>query len=99
MTNTGSITTLLFAIVALALVLALAWLILKGLAAMGQRGSSGTPMKIKATLPLGSRERMIVVEYKNHDYLVGVSSGNVSLIDKHEISQTVSVKSPTSSEH
>ena len=83
MTGTGSITTLIFAIVALALVLALAWLVLKGLAAMGQRSTSRAPMRIKATLPLGSRERLLVVEYNGMEYFLGVSSSNICLIDKH----------------
>lgn len=79
----SSITTLLFAVVALAVVLALAWLLLKGLAALGQRGSANAPMRIKATLPLGSRERLIVVEYRDNDYLLGVSSGTITKIDRH----------------
>jgi flagellar biosynthetic protein FliO len=83
MTDTGSITTLLFAIVALAVVLALAWLLLKGLASLNQRSTSRAPMRIKATLPLGSRERLLIVEYRDTDYFLGVSSGNVSFIDKH----------------
>lgn len=83
MNNASSITTLLFAVVALTVVLALAWLLLKGLAALGQRGSANSPMRIKATLPLGSRERLMVVEYKDNDYLLGVSSGNITKIDQH----------------
>ena len=82
MIDTGSITTLLFAFIALAVVLALAWLLLKGLAALGQRSSASSPMRIKATMPLGSRERLIVLEYSGNEYLVGVASGGISLIDK-----------------
>lgn len=82
MNSSNSLTTLLFSVVALALVLALAWLLLKGLAALGKSRSAGSPMKIKATMPLGTRERVVVMEYRGSDYLLGVGSGAVSLIDK-----------------
>lgn len=83
MTSSSSTITLLFAVFALALVLALAWLLLKGLAALGQRAGKHSPIEVKSTLPLGSRERLVVVEYRGADYLLGVASGHISLIDKH----------------
>lgn len=88
MNTASSITTLLFAVVALAVVLALAWLLLKGLAALGQRGSTNSPMRIKATLPLGNRERLMVVEYKGNAYLLGVTSGGITKIDCHAVTPT-----------
>lgn len=95
MMNDGSpLTSLLFAVVALAVVLALAWLLLKGLAALGQRSSANSPMRIKATLPLGSRERLVVMEYRGNDYLLGVSSGNISKIDSHTVIESTHQKTP-----
>lgn len=79
----SSLLTVLFAVLALAVTLALAWLLLKGLASLGRRSAQGRDLRIKATLPVGSRERLMVVEYRGADYLLGVTPGGLSLIDKH----------------
>lgn len=93
MTDASSLISLLFAVLALAVVLALAWLILKGLASLNQRRSLHSPIRIKATLPLGNRERLMVVEYRDNDYLLGVASGSITKIDKHESSEPTDILS------
>ncbi|MBX2825491.1 MAG: flagellar biosynthetic protein FliO [Gammaproteobacteria bacterium] len=69
-------------ILALALVLVLAWLILKALASSGMAKTRSGRVRITETLPLGTRERLVIVEHDGHEYLLGVSSASVNLLEK-----------------
>ena len=73
---------LLMTVLALALVLALAWIILRAVAAAGLGKSRGGRLRVLESLPLGPRERLVLVRHDDHEYLVGVSAGNVSLLEK-----------------
>jgi len=75
-------------IAALALVLALAWLLLKMLAAGGVAKSRSGRLRIRDTIALGTRERLVVVEHDNHEYLIGVASGAVTLLEKKPVAST-----------
>ena len=69
---------------ALALVLALAWLALRALKKFqnrSQRSSGGNPMQVLRSVGLGPRERLVTVRYRDREYLLGVATGGVSLID------------------
>ncbi len=75
---------------ALVLVLALAWLALRALKQFqnrsqrgsgGDRGNRGTAMEVLGSVGLGPRERLVTVRYRDREYLLGVASGGVSLID------------------
>jgi flagellar protein FliO/FliZ len=74
---------------ALALVLALAWIALRVL--RGRLGSSGTArlpgapasgeaLRFVRALPVGSKERVVLVEHRGERWLLGVAAGGISTI-------------------
>jgi|GEM_PF-1249540 len=75
---------LLFTVLALAFVLVLAWLFLVALKRFtgGRAASRNTPLHIVQALPLGGRERLLVVRYGTQEYLLGVTTHSVHTIDK-----------------
>ena len=75
---------LLVTLVALAFVLALAWLFLRLLKrATSPRTADGqAPWQVVQAVPLGGRERLVVVRRGAHEYVLGVTASSVSLIDK-----------------
>lgn len=80
----GLWSSLLVTVLALAFVLALAWLFLRLLKrASTMRSLDGrVPPQVVQAVSLGGRERLIVVRDGNHEYVLGVTAANVSLIDK-----------------
>ena len=77
----------LVTVVALAFVLALAWLFLRLLKrATTLRSADGrVPPQVVQATPLGGRERLVVVRDGAHEYVLGVTAASVSLIDKREV--------------
>jgi len=73
--------------VALALVIALAWLVLKALSMNIKRGSKSGLVQVLETTPLGPKERVVLLRYRNQDYLVAVGSQHIELLDKTASSQ------------
>ncbi len=76
---------------ALAFVLALAWLALRALKRLQQRGggnaeAAGAPQVVHS-LGLGPRERLLTVRWRGCDYLLGVTAAGVSYIDHREGAQ------------
>lgn len=68
---------------ALVFVLALAWLALRGLKRLQQRGGTAAhdaPQLLHST-GLGPRERLVMVRWRGRDYLLGVAAGSVTFID------------------
>lgn len=63
-----------------ALILFLAWL-LRRMRFPGLNGAQGG-MKIVSQVPLGQKERLIVLQVNNEQLLIGVTSHQVSLIKK-----------------
>lgn len=78
---------LLFMLLALIFVVALAWFLLKGFKRLHQTQSIGSHMKLILTLPVGTRERLVVVAYRDSEYLVGITPGGMLLIDKLPMSE------------
>lgn len=76
-------------IIALALVLVLAWIILRALSSSGLTRSRTGRLQIKETLALGARERIVLVQHDDHDYLIGVSSGSINLLEKKPTTTTI----------
>ena len=72
--------SLLTVLLSLALILggfvALAWLARRYLPGMGAQGA----VKVVGTTPVGTRERVVVVEVDNTWLLLGVGGGNVRLL-------------------
>ncbi len=72
-------------LIALALVLALAWVSLRLLKRM-QYGrandNSQEMMRFVRALPLGQRERVVVMHYRGEEWVLGVTAGGITLLDK-----------------
>ena len=74
--------TLLVTIVALAFVLVLAWFAIRLLA----RGASGGlvrtgRVRVLQSVPVGARERVVLVEFDGRELLLGVTAGRVSVLE------------------
>ena len=80
----GLSSSLLATVLALAFVLALAWLFLRLLKrATTMRSIDGrVPPQVVQAVPLGGRERLVVVRDGATEYVLGVTANSVSLIDK-----------------
>ncbi len=74
-------TTLLFTFIALALVLVLAWIILRGLSRLNITKSRSGRIEVLDSVPLGSRERLVLVRCDEQEYLLGVTANHVNRID------------------
>ena len=80
----GLWSSLLVTLLALAFVLALAWLFLRLLKrATTLRSVDGrAPPQVVQAVALGGRERLVVGRDGEHEYVLGVTAASVSLIDK-----------------
>ncbi|MCG7899724.1 MAG: flagellar biosynthetic protein FliO [Candidatus Thiodiazotropha weberae] len=78
---------LLFTLMALILVIALAWLFLKALKGFHVKQNGANRINLLLTLPVGSRERVGVVTYRQHEYLVGITAGGITVLDKLPIDE------------
>ncbi len=79
-------TQLLFMLLSLAIVLALAWLVLRAIRAIHPGKYRDDRLKILLSLPVGARERLVVVRYREQDFLLGVTAGGIGLLDKQPAS-------------
>ena len=75
-------------LVALAAVLAAAWLVLRLLRGRlpglgrpgGAAGQAEAPLRVVRALQLGTRERVVLVEHGNQRWLLGVTAGGISTV-------------------
>lgn len=73
-------------LVALAIVLGLAWVCLKFLRQWQERGMGARPgepdrqLRFIRALPVGQRERLMLIEAEGELMLIGVSAGSVTLL-------------------
>lgn len=74
-------TSLLFTLLALAVVLALAWIMLRGLSSLSVTKSRGGRFEILDTIALGSKERLVLVRLDEKEILLGVTANSVRRID------------------
>lgn len=75
-------TQLISTIAALILAIAVAWLALRALKRMQYGNTSGDELTFLRALPIGPRERVVLVEYRGEEYMLGVTSGGISLLQK-----------------
>lgn len=90
--STGWLSQALATGLALLLVLVLAWLVLRTLRRL-QPGLAGRARGVPQVLHsagLGPRERLVLVQHRGREYLLGVSAGGVQLIDRWEAAPTAS---------
>ncbi|HUG22593.1 flagellar biosynthetic protein FliO [Piscinibacter sp.] len=84
-------TQMLSTAVALVVVLALAWVLLRALKRLqsgraGAAGSGDVPQVLRS-VGLGPRERLVTVRYRGREYLLGVTAGAISVVDSHEAAE------------
>lgn len=84
--------TLVWLLVVIGVILALAWLV-RRFTNIGPYGS-GT-MRLLSALPVGNRERIVLVQVGEKQLLLGVAPGNVNTL--HVFDQPVVTPSPVSS--
>lgn len=73
---------LLFTILALVVVLTVAWFAIRFLASIHRTNpNGGKPVKVIHTTAIGSRERLVLIQYRGRDILLGVSGGGISVIE------------------
>jgi flagellar protein FliO/FliZ len=82
----AALSGLLGTIIALAVVLGLAWVSLRALRRWQDRGLAGPngvverQIRFVRALPVGQRERLVLVEAEGELMLVGVTPGSISLL-------------------
>ena len=72
-------------LLALAIVLGLAWVVLRVMRArMQPRGPKGTTgddaLRFVRALPVGAKERVVIVEHRGARWMLGVTAGGISTI-------------------
>ena len=72
-------------VVALAFVLLLAWVLLRGwrrLQSLGARGlaDDGEALRFVRALPVGARERVVLLDHAGERWMLGVTAGGISLL-------------------
>lgn len=81
---TSFISNLLTMLLALAFVLALAWLALKLLRARMQPraapGQGDDALRFVRALPVGQKERVVVIEHRGARWMLGVTQGGISTL-------------------
>lgn len=77
--SSWAILRLIFALILVLLVFfALIWLFRR--MQPGSMGSAGSPMRVLASLPLGARERLLLVEVGKQQLLLGATPAGISLL-------------------
>lgn len=76
------ITELLFVIFALALVSLFAWLVFRAMKSMQPSKYKKGKIEMLASIPVGARERIIVIQHRNSEYMLGITSGGITVLDK-----------------
>lgn len=86
--STGWLSQVLATGLALVLVLALAWLVLRTLRRLqpGLARHAGAAPQVLHSTALGPRERLVLVRHRGRDYLLGVGAAGVSVIDRWDTS-------------
>lgn len=71
-------------VLALAFVLLLAWGLIRGwrrLQTLGDRsGGQGDALRFVRALPVGSRERVVLLDHAGERWMLGVTAGGISLL-------------------
>jgi len=76
---------LLFMLFALAIVVALAWIILRTLKSIHPTKHKNGKLDIMLSLPVGARERIVLIQYRDQEYLLGIAAGGINLLDKQPV--------------
>lgn len=80
--------TLLFTLLALVLVLVLAWFAIRLLSHMGNSKLNNNEIQVTHTTPIGAREKLMLVNFKDYTYFLGVTANGITVIDKNPVSKS-----------
>ena len=69
--------------------LALAWLMLRWLRRSPLRSAAAQGPRVLRAVSLGTRERLVVVQHHDTEYLLGVTAASVSVIERRRIVDAV----------
>jgi flagellar biogenesis protein FliO len=75
---------LLSTVVSLLFVLALAWLLLRWLRRNQIGTAGGEGPRVMRAVGLGPRERLVVVQHRDVEYLLGVTAHTISVIERRQ---------------
>jgi len=67
---------------ALIVILVLAWVVLRVLKRTRFSQSSDDTLRFLRALPVGTRERIVLIQYRGEEYLLGVTTGGINLLEK-----------------
>jgi flagellar biosynthetic protein FliO len=79
---------LMSTVLALLLVLALAWLLLRWLRRSQTGGTLRDGPQVLRSVSVGARERLVVVEHHGVEYLLGVTAASISVIERRRVGAT-----------
>lgn len=85
-------------LLALAFVLALAWFSIRLLRRMHlgrSTGPDGGPLRFVRALPVGARERVVVVQYRGEEWVLGVTAGGISLLGRAPATDAQAPREPS----
>ena len=86
-------------VAALAFVLLLAWLLIRGwrrLQSFGGRGMAddGEALRFVRALPVGARERVVLMDHAGERWMLGVTAGGISLLARWPQGETPPERQP-----
>jgi flagellar protein FliO/FliZ len=74
----ASVVQMVFSLIAVvAIILGLAWMTRR---MQLMRGAAGSELSVRASLPVGLKERVVIVEAQGQQFLIGVAPGQVSIL-------------------
>lgn len=86
----GMVTNLVSTVIALVVVLGLAWVSLRALKRLQDGRAGKAPHapdvpQVLRSVGLGPRERLVTVRYRGREFLLGVTAGAISVVDSHAV--------------
>ncbi|MGM9482119.1 FliO/MopB family protein [Roseateles sp. NT4] len=86
-------------VVALAFVLLLAWVLIRGwrrLQTLGGRSpaNDGDALRFVRALPVGARERVVLLDHAGERWMLGVTAGGISLLARWPQGETAAERQP-----
>ncbi|TDU25802.1 flagellar biosynthetic protein FliO [Panacagrimonas perspica] len=92
MEGAGSVVQMVLSLVAVvAVILGLAWMTRR---MQGLRGASNGALRVKATIAVGMKERVVLIEASGRQFVIGVAPGCVNLIGAVEAQIDDASRSP-----
>lgn len=89
------VTPLLTTLLALGFVLALAWVSLRLLRRFQRSGAApAATLEFVRALPVGARERVVVIRHRGTEYLLGVAAGSVQVLDRFSVGERAEDAAP-----